>query len=167
MSWRNSESIETDSGLPCPSSIAGCDHGTHVAGIAAGDSFLYAGNEYHGVARDAQIIPIKVFSQFNNPLSCFFQAPCVLSYTSDQMKALERILELSQDPEMNIVSINMSLGGEQFNNVCDDQPLKSLIDQLRSVGVATIIASGNNGFTNSISVPVCISSAISVGSTTK
>ncbi|MDH3780235.1 MAG: S8 family serine peptidase, partial [Nitrosopumilus sp.] len=85
------ESTETDSGLPCPSSIAGCDHGTHVAGIAAGGTFLYVGNEYHGVAPDAQIIPMKVFSQFNNPSSCFFQAPCVLSYTSDQMKALERV----------------------------------------------------------------------------
>ncbi len=162
-----SESTEIDSGLPCSSSIAGCDHGTHVAGIAAGDSFLYAGNEYHGVARDAQIIPIKVFSQFNNPLSCFFQTPCVLSYTSDQMKALERILELSQDPDMNIASINMSLGGGQFTTFCDEQPLKPLIDQLRSIGIATVIASGNNGFSNSISAPACISSAISVGSTTK
>ncbi len=160
------ESTQTDSGLPCPSSIAGCDHGTHVAGIAAGGSFML-GNEYHGVARDAEIIPIQVFSQFNNPLSCFFQAPCVLSYTSDQMKALERVLDLSQDPEMNISSINMSLGGGQFNSVCDDQPLKPLIDQLRSVGVVTVIASGNNGFSDSISAPACISSAISVGSTTK
>ena len=161
------ESTETDSGLPCSSSIDGCDHGTHVAGIAAGGSFMYVGNEYHGVALDAQIIPIKVFSQFNNPLDCFFQAPCVLSYTSDQMKALERVLDLSQDPNMNISSINMSLGGGRFNSICDDQPLKPLIDQLRSVGIVTVIASGNNGFSDSISAPACISSAISVGSTTK
>jgi len=161
------ESTATDSGLPCPSSIAGCDHGTHVAGIAAGGTFLYVGNEYHGVAPDAQIIPIKVFSQFSNPSSCFFQAPCVLSYTSDQMKALERVFELSQDPDMNIASVNMSLGGGRFNSACDDQPLKPLIDQLRSVGIATVIASGNNGFSDSISAPACISSAISVGSTTK
>ena len=161
------ESTAPDSGLPCPASIAGCDHGTHVAGIAAGDTFLYAGNEYHGVAPDAQIVSIKVFSQFNDPSSCFFQTPCILSYTSDQMKALERVLELSQNnPEMNIVSINMSLGGGRFISVCDDQPLKPLIDQLRSVGIATVIASGNNGFSNSISAPACISSAISVGSTT-
>lgn len=161
------ESTETDSGLPCPSSIAGCDHGTHVAGIAAGGTFLYVGNEYHGVAPDAQIIPMKVFSQFNNPSSCFFQAPCVLSYTSDQMKALERVFDLSQDQGMNIASVNMSLGGDRFNSACDDQPLKPLIDQLRSVGIATVIASGNNGFSDSISAPACISSAISVGSTTK
>ena len=162
------ESTALDSGLPCPSSISGCDHGTHVAGIAAGDSFMYVGNEYHGVARDAQVIPIKVFSQFNDPSNCFFQTPCVLSYTSDQMKALERVLELHQsDPSLNIASINMSLGGGSFNTVCDNQPLKPIIDQLKSVGIATIIASGNNGFSSSISAPACISSAISVGSTTK
>ena len=163
-----SESTAIDSGLPCPSSISGCDHGTHVAGIAAGDTFQYVGNEYHGVARDAQVIPIKVFSQFNDPSNCLFQTPCVLSYTSDQMKALERVLELHQnDPSLNIASINMSLGGGQFNTFCDNQPLKPIIDQLKSVGIATIIASGNNGFSNSISAPACISSAISVGSTTK
>ena len=162
------ESTAIDSGLPCPSSISGCDHGTHVAGIAAGDTFLYVGNEYHGVARDAQVIPIKVFSQFNDPSNCLFQTPCVLSYTSDQMKALERVLELHQnDPSLNIASINMSLGGGSFNTFCDNQPLKPIIDQLKSVGIATIIASGNNGFSNSISAPACISSAISVGSTTK
>ena len=162
------ESTTIDSGLPCPSSISGCDHGTHVAGIAAGDSFMYVGNEYHGVARDAQVIPIKVFSQFNDSSNCFFQTPCVLSYTSDQMKALERVLELHQnDPNLNIASINMSLGGGEFSTICDTQPLKPIIDQLKSVGIPTIIASGNNGFSNSISAPACISSAISVGSTTK
>jgi len=160
-------STQTDAGLPCPSSIAGCDHGTHVAGIAAGGTFLNAGNEYHGVAHEAEIIAIKVFSQFDNTSVCAFQTPCVLSYTSDQMKALERVFDLSQDPNMNISSINMSLGGGQYNAVCDSQPLKPIIDQLRSVGIATVIASGNNGFSNSISVPACISSAISVGSTTK
>ena len=115
-----------------------------------------------------RVIPIKVFSQFNDPSNCLFQTPCVLSYTSDQMKALERVLELYQnDPSLNIASINMSLGGGSFNTVCDNQPLKPIIDQLKSVGIATIIASGNNGFSNSISAPACISSAISVGSTTK
>ena len=162
------ESTAIDSGLPCPSSISGCDHGTHVAGIAAGDSFMYVGNEYRGVAPDAQVIPIKVFSQFNDSSNCFFQTPCVLSYTSDQMKALERVLELHQnDSTLNIASINMSLGGGEFTTFCDTQPLKPIIDQLKSVGIPTIVASGNNGFSNSISAPACISSAISVGSTTK
>src|SRR5262249_25083691 len=41
------------------------------------------------------------------------------------------------------------------------------IDNLRNVGVLTAIASGNNGSSFSVSVPGCISTAITVGSTTK
>ena len=41
---------------------------------------------------------------------------------------------------------------------------KAMIDQLRSVGIATIVASGNEGTPNAISAPACISSAVSVGS---
>jgi subtilisin family serine protease len=42
--------------------------------------------------------------------------------------------------------------------------MKAAIDLLRSVGIATIVASGNAGYTDSTSSPGCISSAISVGS---
>lgn len=160
------ESTSTDSGLPC-TGIAGCDHGTHVAGIAAGDTFLYAGNTHRGVAPDAEIIAIKVFSQFNDPSNCFFGAPCILSYTSDQMKGLERVIDLAQDPSLNIASVNLSLGGGRFTAPCDSDVRKPLIDQLKSFRVATVIASGNNGHTDAISTPSCISSAVSVGSTTK
>ena len=61
----------------------------------------------------------------------------------------------------------MSLGGDAFSTFCDSEPQKPAIDQLRAVGVATAIASGNDGFISAISAPGCISSAISVGSTTK
>jgi subtilisin family serine protease len=38
---------------------------------------------------------------------------------------------------------------------------------LRKAGIATVIASGNSGYTGFISSPACISSAIAVGSTTE
>lgn len=160
------ESTAINSGLPCVG-ILGCDHGTHVAGIAAGDTFQYAGFTYRGVAPDAEIIAIKVFSKFNDASSCLFGAPCILSYRSDQMKGLERLIDLSQDPNFDISSVNLSLGGGRFTSPCDTDPRKPLVDQLSSLGVATVIASGNNGFDDAISTPACISSAISVGSTTK
>jgi subtilisin family serine protease len=43
--------------------------------------------------------------------------------------------------------------------------MKAVIVNLRSRGIATIIASGNEGNTDGLSFPACISSAISVGST--
>src|SRR5207245_8050564 len=40
-------------------------------------------------------------------------------------------------------------------------------DNLRSIGIATVIAAGNSSSTNSLTTPGCISTAISVGSTDK
>ncbi len=53
------QSTATDSGVPC--GAAGCEHGTHVAGIAAGRSVTVA-----GVAREANLIAIQVFSRRSN-----------------------------------------------------------------------------------------------------
>jgi subtilisin family serine protease len=44
---------------------------------------------------------------------------------------------------------------------------KQMVDNLRSVGIATVAASQNNSFTDKIAAPACISSAVSVGSATK
>lgn len=56
-----------------------------------------------------------------------------------------------------------------FSNTsdCDNFDLltTSLITTLRSYGIATVVASGNDYQTNAISHPACISTAISVGST--
>lgn len=154
-------SIRRGSGRNCPANVSGCDHGTHVAGIAVG----FPGNPYKGVARGSNLIPIQVFSRFDNEGDCGGRAPCVLSYTSDQLSALERVFQLQRTRK--IASVNMSLGGGAHASNCDDSALKPAIDNLRSRKVAVVIASGNDGFDGSISSPSCISSAIAVGSTTK
>lgn len=157
----NNEQLGNGAGVNCAGNVSGCSHGTHVAGIAAG-----LGNTFSGVARGADIMAIQVFSRFNSQNICGSSpAPCVLSFTSDQLKALDHVL--TQSGIFNIASVNMSLGGGQFTAACDTSPLKPAIDLLRNAGIATIIASGNNGFTNAIGAPACISSAVSVGSTTK
>ncbi|MEK8017723.1 MAG: S8 family serine peptidase, partial [Candidatus Parabeggiatoa sp.] len=144
-------------GMACSSS--GCDHGTHVAGIVA------ANGSIQGVAKDADIIAIQVFTLFNSSQYCGFSTPCVLSFTSDQMAGLERVRAL-KNSGMDIASVNMSLGGGNYPDVCNGA-IKTLIDQLKDDGIATIVSSGNNGYTNGIASPACIESAISIGSTTK
>ncbi|MFF8608813.1 S8 family serine peptidase [Streptomyces sp. NPDC015346] len=143
-----------------------CDHGTHVAGIAAGHGQGLTGAPKTGVAPGAGIVAIQVFSKFSSETSCGIgQAPCVRSYSSDQLAGLEKVLQLRQSGTP-VVSANMSLGGGQYTAACDTDVRKAAIDNLRAAGVATVISAGNNAYSNAVGAPGCISSAITVGSTT-
>ncbi len=144
-----------------------CDHGTHVAGIAAGDGQGVPGAPTAGVAPDAGIVAIQVFTRFDNAGTCGGVAPCVLSYASNQIQGLNRVAALAAaNPGWNIRAVNMSIGGGQFSANCDGDPRKPAIDALAAAGIATVIAAGNNAFLNSVSAPGCISTAVTVGSTT-
>ncbi|HTM25229.1 MAG TPA: S8 family serine peptidase [Vicinamibacterales bacterium] len=156
------EQIGPGSAVPCP--LADCIHGTHVAGIAAGNGDQ-AGQPFSGVAKGAHLMAVQVFSEIFSPLSCGGAAPCAGAYSSDIIAGLERVYSVAGDRQ--IVAVNMSLGGGAYSAPCDDQPYKPIIDNLRSIGVATVVAAGNNGSSSSLSTPGCISSAISVGSTDK
>jgi len=148
-------------GAAIPCTVAGCDHGTHVTGIAAGKEF----DGLVGIAPDANIIAIQVFTSLFSEDDCGIgNAPCIGAFHSDQIKAMERVYDLRND--FHIASVNLSLGSGLFVESCDSDPRKQIIDMLRSVGIATIAASGNNGFPIAMHAPACISSAISVGATT-
>ncbi len=148
--------------------VNGCFHGTHVAATAMGSIFTDgAGNTVEGVARGANLVAIQVFTKFTDSDDCDGDAPCILSFGSDQQAGLDFVLDNAAT--MKIASANMSLGGGEFPNTCDGSQavMKSLIDQLRAAGVATVIAAGNEGFTNAVSSPGCISTAVTVGATSK
>ena len=135
-----------------------CDHGTHVAGIAAGRG----GNQtFAGVAKGGNLVPIQVFTWNASSLNSY-------AYFSDINRGLQRVIDL-HDAGVKIAAVNMSLGGGAYTSqgTCDSANLstKALIDNLKSKGIATVIASGNESYTNAISAPGCISSAVSVGAT--
>jgi subtilisin family serine protease len=148
-----SSSTAPGSGVNC--SAVNCEHGTHVAGIATG---LDAPGGFSGVAKNASLIAIDVFSYFpsTNKISAF---------DSDIIQGLERVYALRST--FSIASVNMSLGGGQYTSTCDsaNASMKAAIDNLRSDGIAVVVASGNNGYRSAISYPACISTAVSVGST--
>jgi subtilisin family serine protease len=155
-------STAVNSGLNCDASISSCEHGTIVAGIAVGNGD--AADEISGVAKHADLIAIQVFSRFENNCGSI-PAPCARAYTSDVIKGLERVYTLRSTHAIS--AVNLSLGGGAYEAFCDTSSYKPIIDSLRAVGIATVISSGNGGLTNALSSPACVSSAISVGSTTK
>jgi len=155
---------DTSSGSAVPCSHDDCDHGTHVAGIAAGNNLSVSGSEpTRGVANGTNIIAIQVFTVFDGGRICPGQGDCVGAFDSDIIDGLEQVYALRND--FVISSVNLSLGGDAFLTACDDEPHKDAIDMLRTAEIATIISSGNDAFANAIQSPACISTAISVGST--
>ncbi len=140
-----------------------CGHGTHVGGTAAGFKNL----GLRGVAPNVSIISIQVFHRENSLTACYPDpAPCLRTYSIEVEKGLDHIYGLRDG--FDIEAVNLSFGeNEKHTTPCDTHQFKDEVDNLRSVGIATIAASGNNGYTDGLVVPACISSVISVGNTTK
>ncbi|MGV9379645.1 S8 family peptidase [Nonomuraea sp. NPDC003707] len=158
-------SADSESG-PCAGGQLDCAHGTHVAGIVAGDGEGVEGDGGSGVAPSADLVAVQVFSKVDSEDYCGLgAAPCVLSFTSAQLAGLEKVLEL-KDSGIPVAAANLSLGGGYYTAPCDSDPRKLAIDKLLAAGVATVIAAGNNGYTDAVSAPACVSSAVAVGSVT-
>lgn len=153
-------------GVNCNISIEGCDHGTHVAGIAVGRNYS-GGPGYNGVAPNATLIAIQVFSRFDNPSFCGSSQPCIAAFDEDILAALQYV-QTTLAPNYTIAAVNMSLGDGSNNTApCDSSPYFTAVADLRTLNIATVIAAGNNGYLDGLSNPACVSNAISVGSTTK
>ncbi|WP_188191540.1 S8 family peptidase [Nonomuraea sp. SYSU D8015] len=143
-----------------------CYHGTHVAGIAAGQAT--ADFPADGVAPKARIIPVQVFSRFDNSPYCAGRPVCVLAYDSSILTGMA-YADLLAD-QYNLASVNLSLGGGKYDTACDagdGADFKAEVDKLLAKGVATVVASGNNGYDAAVSWPACVSNAVAVGATDK
>ena len=126
----------------------------------------YGGQTFSGVAKDARIVAIQVFSEVYSVDECGEgKSPCYLSFDSDILKGLQRVLELRAT--YPIAAANMSLDAGRYFANCDETnaAMKQMIDLLRAANIATIVSSGNDGYKDSMSSPACISTAVSVGAT--
>lgn len=159
------EQTGSGAGIHCTGDF--CDHGTHVAGIVAGNS-----DEFSGVAKDATILSVQVFSLLHSEDICYksgLRSPCSVTYDRDVIRGLEYVYQ--QRDSHQIAAINLSIGGGEYSSVeaCDQEedllPMKAIVDNLRSAGIPTIAAAGNNGNGDALAAPACLSNVISVGST--
>ena len=67
------------------------------------------GQAFSGVAKNAQIMAVQVFSEIIDPSFCGGASSCMGGYTSDVIAGLERVYAVALAGR-NIVSVNMSLG---------------------------------------------------------
>ena len=144
-------SADSEAG-PCAS--LDCDHGTHVAGIAAGDGQNVTDAPPAGVAPGASIFALQVYSRIDSEAYCGLgAAPCVLSFPSAQLSALEMVLDMKQSG-MPVVAANMSLGGSAlYTAACDTDVRTPAIDALYAAGVATVVSAGNGGSATGVTAP--------------
>ena len=148
------------SAAPCTYDARACGHGTHVAGIVAGQ-----GSTGSGTGRGASISAVQVFSRLDSVAECGGQPTCAVSWTSDILAGLDHVAALARTRP--VAAVNLSLGGGSFSGACDgSQPaMTRAIDTLLRLGVVTVAASGNDGLVEAVASPACISTALAVGAT--
>ncbi|MBU1854251.1 MAG: S8 family serine peptidase, partial [Nanoarchaeota archaeon] len=123
-------------------------HGTHCAGIAAGNGVL------KGVAPNAKIYSYKVLNELGS------------GYWDDIIAAIERAVDPNQDGDFSdhLDVISMSLGGSGN----PDDFISLAVDSAVDAGVVAVIAAGNSGpDSNTIGSPGTARKAITVGATDK
>ena len=124
-------------------------HGTHVAGVIAGRGKTAP----EGLAPNTRIVAVKI-------------AAADGSTSTQAMIAALRWLAKSH-PEVQV--INMSLGTTAtYSGVCDSaSPITSALrqagDAARSQGAVIVAAAGNEGQTDRMSAPACVTGFLSVG----
>ena len=144
-----------------------CAHGTHVAGIAAGKNnpSFGLGTDFQGVAPDANIIAVQVFSYDPNRI----YPPRAI--TADLVAAMQVAANaMTPGTSDNPYVVSLSLGGNPYASNCDDISDASIafaaaVHTLTNNGVPVVAATGNNGYYGSISWPSCITGVIKVGAT--
>lgn len=139
------------SGINCSLATSKCHHGTHVAGIVAGN-----GPDFSGVAPEATLISMQVYYASGTNIS---------SFPSAQKAALERVYELRHD--FNIAAVNMSMQGGLYGAPCDSISRRQIIRTLTSANIAVIASAGNFESSIGLAMPACIPEVISVGSVDK
>lgn len=126
-------------------------HGTHVAGIAAGEGARDIedggrANRVLGIAPDAELIIAKV---------CGNEGWCAEGAI---MEAVEWAVAQGADV------MNLSLGGGAFADHCDGDPLAAKLNWAVNQGVTVVAAAGNGGeLGEGVAVPACGSKVIAVG----
>jgi len=118
------------------------DHGTNVSGVVA------------TLAPLTQLLDLKVYAP---------QTGTRLDYVANAVNWV-----IANKAKYNIAAMNIAVDGWEYKAICDDQgdvitSLANALKSAKSAGILATIGSGKPGQSDAISVPACISAAVSVG----
>lgn len=123
-------------------------HGTHVAGIVAGNGFSSRG-KYMGIAPDANIVGVKVLDGDGG------------GSISDVIAGIQ--WTVNNKSKYNIKVMTLSLGTKPKGN-CAEDPLCKAVNAAVNAGICVIAAAGNSGpDPSTITSPAVSPNVISVG----
>jgi subtilisin family serine protease len=130
----------------------GDGHGTHVAGIVASDH-----GTYRGVAPEAKIIAMKVFSDAGAG-----------GTWDDVAAAIENCTNAKDLYNISVITMSIGDGGAYSDPPaeCDSGwfGVATALANAYAAGIFIDASSGNQAYTNGISFPACHSNVVSVGS---
>ncbi len=132
--------------------LAGLDtygHGTHLAGIIAGDD----GDQVGGIAPDSRIVSVKVAGATG------------LTDIAPVIAGIDWVIEHRNDNGLNIRVLNLSLGVAGVPTNAGD-PLSAAVERAWAAGIVVVAAAGNRGNdANGVDSPAVSPYVIAVGAT--
>lgn len=136
-----------------------CDgHGTAVASVAAGSSYQWSpGRRFAGgVAPATKVLAYKVTPDDD----------CRTAATSAVVAALEDAVLQRSGADYRLAAINISLGGGAYSGPCDsdNRAYAAAVDAAVEAGITVVASAGNDGFTDSLSAPACLTGTVAVAS---
>jgi len=124
-------------------------HGTHCAGIAAGDGTESKG-KYMGVAPEASLVGVKVLGTSGGTFS-------------DVIAGIQWAVKQKEEGKLPIDIISMSLGSSTYESY-KDNPVAQAVEAAVAKGIIVTVAAGNSGpGRETISTPANAPHVITVG----
>lgn len=104
-------------------------HGSHVAGIIAGNGFSSKG-KYMGIAPDAKIVGVKVLKGDG------------AGNISDVIAGIQWIVDNRERYNIKVATLSL---GTRATSSCSDDPLCKAVNAAVASGITVVVAAGNSG----------------------
>jgi serine protease AprX len=121
--------LSLDSQSPSPN-LDGFGHGTHMAGIIAGDDGTRSG--FRGVAPDATLLSVRVGASDGS------------ADVSQVIAGIDWVVQHRNDPGLNIRVLNLSYGTNGTQDPRLD-PLTHAVENAWRAGIVVVVSGGNSG----------------------